>query len=67
MRNLLQTSLNWHLYSKNLLTADQYSFSPQTCSEDALFCLKNMVHRDNMKDLCTIFIFLHFEEALDNA
>ena len=64
---LVTNRINWHLYSESLLSADQYGFTPQRSSEDALLRLSNLVSRGKMKGLYTILIFLDIEGAFDNA
>lgn len=64
---LITDRITWHLHKDNLLSADQYGFTSQKYTEDALIRQSNIVQKGKMRGFNSILIFLDIEGAFDNA
>ena len=65
--HLLVRRLTWHLASKEVLSTDQYGFTPHKSTENALSRLCEIVSNGKKKNLFTILVFMDIKGAFDNA
>lgn len=67
LEKLFIDRINWYLRGINFLSSNQYGFTPQKSTEDALLRLNDIVQRGKTKNLHTIMVFLDIKGAFDNA
>ncbi|GFY21991.1 RNA-directed DNA polymerase from mobile element jockey [Trichonephila clavipes] len=67
LEKLFVNRISWYLRRGDILSSDQYGFTPHKSTEDALLRLNEIVKRGKKKHLHSILISLDIKGAFDNA
>ena len=65
--SLMIKRIQWHLYTNNLMSRQQYGFVPQTSTTDAILNAIQIATEYRHKQWCVLLISLDIEGAFDSA